>query len=555
MAFRDSRATSVASSEGCFSEELIQRDAQLSPRGMTATTGEPAPATRARVIDLTGSHTALPASSRQNSALSENFDRAFKGMEEFLIRVNFIDSYQTRESKVLLVICALAAIVSVSISVAILVLSYTNLRELRVSNPFGVCDAMPYEEVKTNTIAFGVANIIVGSVFAFWFAWRAVRLEKGGLLLGMVLVSVLAVARQMYLILSPDLATTMGAIATLSARILFPVSSVLHLAGCAMAIPASNKFGWRLYSKGVTQAHDVETMKRQRQMDAASKFDLYITVIVFVTIFFMVDQQAMRIYGFIVVVVTIVYLLGLSYIIRRRWYFVLYSFVLVCVLMPVFYIYTTVTLMQRPPSKCAEDMHGTLLESNITVLNTTLDATDAQCLAQLAVSGEVAPSALLSGLCFVSRTSPSYPLCVCGSCISYAPSANGSSPSAAVLTTTTTMTPSAGGPTSCVSLVNATYAATCNEFGRCTLKQRFFADDQYVFFIIAGLGIICRVVTLILAFRQMAMMDLPGVQEMLARGERNIKGFTLTLPNAVTSLKSKKPSAASSDSSPAKTVN
>lgn len=442
--------------------------------------------TQATIIDLSGSSTAqLGRSTRSDSGGGgSTFDRAREtanDVVQWFVAGSVWQAYSSKWAKAFVLLIFIATVLVLGVSIALLVRAYTQLRTFTVSDGT-VCTGATYEEIKTNSVGYNLANVVAGVLFALWFAMRSVRLEKGSLLACVLLVIVATVARAEYFSFSVA-ENTLRAADRLAAQVVYTTACVVLLAACALMLKVKEGFGWRMYAKGVTESEQVETMQRYKQLDACAKFDLFVTVNAFISLFFFVSDLFLRIYGFIVAAITLVFLLALPGIVKHRRYWALYGFYVACVLMPVFYMYTLGVVITEDKSYCLADANTCLLGNGI----------------------EDRPPSW----CSDNRTSscPYRERCI--------RLASNSTPSER---------------DECERLAVEAIATCCSEYGRCGLKRVFFDNDKPLIIFLAAVGCIVRVITVVIGYRQAQAMNVPSVQDMLKRGERNLKNFAVHLP-------------------------
>ena len=388
----------------------------------------------------------------------------------WIVNASLWQTYVSKEAKVMLALITVSCVAMLAMCLAVVLVTYTRLRNFNVdeSDP-SVCKGASYEEIKTNSVGYNMANTSFGCFFILWTTFRAVRLEKGALLVCVVIVIITVVARVLYFAFGVGPGSLYDSDLEVAAQGVFTAAGIIMLAAIPITFKVSDAFGWRFFTKGVTQAEDVETMQRYKQLDACAKLDLYITVNAFISLFFIVSDDTLRIFGFIVTAVTIIFLVALTAVVKRRYYFAMYAFYFVCVLMPVFYVYTVTIVVMQSEDGCSGEMRACMSRNNVAIGN----CASRRC-------------ALLTTCTPYSN----YNLCV-----------------------NTTFTNG--------------YDTCCSEYGRCKLKLSFFENDKPLVLFLAVAGCLVRVITVIVGYRQAQAMDIPSVQEMLKRGERNIRNFSL----------------------------
>jgi hypothetical protein len=401
-------------------------------------------------------------------------ERATSVMEWF-VTGSVLQTYLSKEAKMMTLLIVLSSCLMMGMSAAVVYKSYISLRSFNVKDE-SVCYGAPYEEIKTNSVGYSMANIVVGCLFALWLMVRAVRLEKGALLVCVVVVIATVVSRALYFAFAIA-EQSMEDDMVLACKISFTIASIVMVAAMPFSFKVSSSFGWRFFTKGVTQAEDVEMMQRHKQLDACAKLDLYITINAFISLFFFVSDNFVRIYGFIVTAITMVFLLALNVVVKKRHYWALYLFYFVCLLMPVFYIYTLATTVLEDADTCAPDLLDCLRANGA-------DSWEGR-------------------YCSPPRA---FPCAVPVRCFNMA---------------------NVTQQTDCNSTVAHSIGGCCNEYGRCMLKVVFINNDKPLVLFLVVVGCLIRALTVYVGYRQAQAMDIPSVQEMLRRGERNLKNFQL----------------------------
>ena len=472
------------------------------------------------VLDGYDGDAAAGDDARRGSTVGQAIEGVRSVLSDFT-SLSFSQAYMTRDAKALTLMVLVACLLVWALSLAVLLRMYLVPRTFYVDNLDSMCYGLPFTEIKTNTVGYHIANLIVGCLFALWFVIRSVRLEKGALLVCYIVVAVTVISRALYFAwsvagkaLSQDDAQRL----VVGCQACFTLASVLLTLAVPQCYRVNAGYGWRTFAKGVAKATDVELLKRYKQLDACAKLDLYVTVNAFISLFFFVADNAVRVYGFCVVSLTVLFLLLLTNIVRHRRYCLLYLFYFVCLLMPAFYISTLALVIREEESTCRR-------EAQICARPGTNGS-----LARIVMpeAGQAYPPPWQGDVCNTSawdpmRMAPDPWHPAIRPCIFFRDCYVDN------VSQALTGIPNATefNMTACVALANATVAACCNEYGRCEMKRKFFETDKPLVIALAAVGTVMRLITMIVGYRQAQAMDVPSVQDMFKRGERNMKSFAL----------------------------
>lgn len=368
-----------------------------------------------------------------------------------------------------------------------------------------------------NSITYAIVVFAVNVLFVVWFGLRGVKLEKGSSVFSCICVSLFHVSRVMFYVFGGSFDEyyhngTQIATAVRWSLISTCITSVLPV---LLSYHVYSNFGWLTYAKGVTQASQLEQLKRHVRFDATLKLDTFITANGLISILFLVEDTSARIAGAVVTGVTFVLLFRLKAMIRARrtWYLLLTSLV-GCVSLGTFVALVVVLLTADTSSSgCLSGKLVPCLTSDVSPLSTPCSVAVADSCAwnrnvSLSVSTDTFPSdstffELSFGRALLLPNASSIP----------------NVPLPGFLLN--------GCNIICFSLFEVSEIVPfvekcCATYGICVLARSMQSHDQVVMIGVAIAAVLARLASFVLAYRRRREMEIPSVEDMFKRAERNL---------------------------------
>lgn len=402
-------------------------------------------------------------------------------------------------------------------------------RDSTVGEDYGLnmCSFQIFQVYLTTSALYSISDLLIGCVFALWYAFRAVRHEKEALLVVFALVVLGVVGRAVYFSFVTAYYWVTGlSLATI--QVFLCLGSLGLLIAVAQTWRVGRSFGWRMYTKGVASVADVARMGKLKTLDAASKLDLFLTINAFNTFFFFAPDTTIRYLGFAFTAVTAMFLLAIPVMVKKQMFFVSYVFAVFGLVLPAFYLYLLVIIFEKDPNRCFEPGLATCAAAqNISRVARTLDFTDFPAIFNVTGCIDCRNETAFSPnrLCWVNMMS--------NGIFATTNRTNANWTTTTTITTSITTTTSTMQPqgvtsssfsflTACVQQVDAKVHQCCAEFGRCELKIKLVDSNAPMAVFVVICAILTRLATMIFGVQQARIMDVPSVTEMIERGQRTV---------------------------------
>lgn len=404
-----------------------------------------------------------------------------------------LTSYMSRWAKAFLAVAALSVAFTITFGSILLAEVYDRTMALRVEDG-SVCAGGDYLAPQTSTLWYNIALIFLANVFMVLYALRGMALEKWGTALCYIIAALTAVGRALYTVAGglpeayrvpsgPRSACVVG----------LSIGAAIALISLGLLYKAIREFGWRNYVKGATTQEQVREINKYQLLDLFLKLDVMLCVHTIVSIFFAVDSTAMIIVSAIVIAFTVAMLVLITYFIKKQIAWFIYAFVALCPAMPILYIYLIVSQSILETSRCQNDSLFPCLGRNITV-----------------------GLANYSDHALFERSLP--------------PPAGAAASTQWFLVPEDCLTHDLNGSlvdSPCVNASLSVVSRCCGDYGVCQYTQEFFRTDQVLLIMLAVAGVVVRILTVVTTYKRMREMDSPIIRELLERGQRNLRSFTL----------------------------
>jgi len=367
-----------------------------------------------------------------------------------------------------------------------------------------MCSYQVFKIYLTTSASYSISDLMIGCLFALWYAFRAVRHEKEALLVVFSLCVLGVVGRALYFAFVTAYYWVTGlSLATLQ------VFLVLGSVGLSIAVAQTwrvgRSFGWRMYTKGVASVADVKRMGKLKTLDAAAKLDLFLTINAFNTFFFFSPDTTIRYLGFAFTAVTALFLLAIPGMVRNQMFFLGYVFAVIGLVLPAFYSYLLVSIFSKNPNHCFEqELTNCAAASNITQIPRLMNFTSF-------------PALYNTTGCVDCRNETDYsPNRLCWS--NMIPTDDMFN--VTQLSYNETLQHSFLGV--CLDQADSRIDECCREFGKCELKVKLVDSNAPMAVFVVICAIITRLATMYFGVQQARLMNVPSVEEMIARGQRNV---------------------------------
>lgn len=427
-------------------------------------------------------------------------------------RTNMLRQNLTRQAWLFFINVVLSAAVLLSVSASLLWEAFDHQHRFQtVGEDYGLnlCSFRSFKVYLTASACYSISDLMIGCVFAVWYGFRAVRHEKEALLVVFSLVVLGVVGRALY-----SAFVTAGYWVTglnLSAiQVFLCIGSVGFVIAVAQTWRVGRSFGWRMYTKGVASVADVKRMGKLKTLDAAAKLDLFLTINAFNTFFFFAPDTTIRYIGFAFTAITAIFLLAIPVMIKKQMLFVAYIFAVVGLVLPAFYIYLLVTILEKDPNHCFDEH----------LLLCTKEANITQIYKNLSFSSY--PALFNTTGCIDCRDEKGFdPDRLCWTNGLWIDNYwNGTTYNVSDLPYNATLRQDF--LSHCINESYSYIDNCCAEFGKCELKTKLVDSNTPMAIFVVICAILTRLATMYYGVQQARMLDVPTVEELLSRGSRSV---------------------------------
>lgn len=418
----------------------------------------------------------------------------------------------TRQAWLFIVNVALSAALLLSVSCSLLWEAFDHQHRFQtVGEDYGLnlCSFRHFQVYLTASACYSISDLMIGCVFALWYAFRAVRHEKEALLVVFSLVVLGVVGRALYSAFVTAGYWVTGLDLT-AVQVVLCIGSVGFVVAVAQTWRVGRSFGWRMYTKGVASVADVRRMGKLKTLDAAAKLDLFLTVNAFNTFFFFAPDTTIRYIGFAFTAITAIFLLAIPVMIKKQMLYVAYIFAVVGLVLPAFYIFLLVTIFEKDPNHCY-DLHllQCTAEANITQIYKNLSFT-------------TYPALFNSTGCIDCRDDKGFDpdrLCWTNG-VWIGNYWNASEYNVSDLPFNASLREDF--ISHCVNESYSFIDSCCAEFGKCELKTKLVDSNAPMAIFVVICAIMARLATMYYGVQQARMLDVPTVEELISRGSRSV---------------------------------
>lgn len=422
-------------------------------------------------------------------------------MREALQSVNLFTGSMHWVSRVFSLLIVVSAVDVTATSVFMLSHQLQDTTQQVISDG-SVCQGMDFTNSVTGTLTYNITVFFVNALFCAWFGIRAVKLEKAGLLICFLASATFQAARIAYFALGTGLNQYFPVDPTsLVLRVVLLGGAGLLALASSLLAPVYSKFGWLTYAKGVTQAQQLQKLTEHQRFDTAVKLDNFVSINALISSLFLIDQYTARVIGVVLTSISVLLLTFLKFMIRRKQSWFLYLTICVGALTPGFYIFVVVLLIGEGTDECYSQHLMSCLAPADAVGSCPWGSSACTWSQNVSVIDRSAislhrypPSSVATLLMSNSTSGDGFLVNNCG--------------------------------TACFAVESnhiwQSIRGCCREYGSCVVLQELRIHDRTLMIAIAIAAVLVRWTSLYLGYGRRQDMDLPSVQEMFHRAERNL---------------------------------